>query len=278
MNWLKKIFQNKTENKVAETPEIGVPSEKTNQSNSATQITVQSRFAGFDYTYIDLVHFKNDEAKSEYIETIKMIISELEIKDNMDYVAVQKKLADYNSNSGNSLIPLFTNTLLFKSFIVTKLESDGIAKISERPSDTNQNGAEKIKSYYPALNFCTVNLARKVKNNFFDFQFEEKLISEILEKNNLFNYARIDTLFALGNAYYKATQLSKMDSTFEKILSEKYDLSESTIANYYRSIGEIYADLKQDEKALNWLKAGLTLNTKLGVKKLVDQLEKNLSK
>jgi tetratricopeptide (TPR) repeat protein len=65
-----------------------------------------------------------------------------------------------------------------------------------------------------------------------------------------------------------------MENTFNKIRKRNYELSPSTVADYYRKIGEIYFELKQNEKSLDWLKAGLILNPKLGVKKLIDKLEK----
>lgn len=274
MNWLKKLFQNKPEEKIISEKEIIPLTQATNQPDITISVSGKDKFVGIDYDFINLFYFKNEEEKTEFIESIQNILSRLKITEGMDYVTAHQKLTDYNYNSEEDPIPFLTDTLLFKSFIISKTESGGKTETREKPSDTKRDGIEKIKSYYSALNFCSVNLQRKIESNFFDFQFEEQLIDETLQKSDLFNYARIDTLFAFGHAYYKANNLNKMESTFDRIRSEKYDLGASTIANYYRSIGEIYSELKQNEKALDWLKAGLTLNPKLGVKKLVDRLEK----
>jgi hypothetical protein len=117
-------------------------------------------------------------------------------------------------------------------------------------------------------------LRRKVENSFYDFKFEEDLIKDTLQKSTHSDFARINTLFDLGHAFYKANDVIKMESVFNLIQTEKHDLSPSTVANFYRSIGEIYIELAQTDKALDWLRAGLTLNPKLGVKKLIDKLEK----
>ena len=108
---------------------------------------------------------------------------------------------------------------------------------------------------------------------FFDFTFEEDLIKKTLEKTIHTDYARISTLLVLGQSFSKANDLDKMESAFNIIRRDQYDLSPVTISNFYRSVGEVYLELTNKEKALEWFKSGLTINPKLGVKKLIDKLE-----
>ncbi|MDB4107887.1 hypothetical protein N9595_05420 [Bacteroidia bacterium] len=113
--------------------------------------------------------------------------------------------------------------------------------IKKNPSeDLNDVGIANLNSYYSALNFCSENLSRKLENNNLDFDFEEELLNKVLENFGLFDFARLDTLFSLGNAYYEASQFDKMELIFKRILSEEYSLSPETVARYYRSIGYIY--------------------------------------
>jgi tetratricopeptide (TPR) repeat protein len=272
MNWIKKIFKGKP-------PEI-VNSEKTNKLKSSELLPVikinissKGEFVGIDYDFINLLHFTSEKEREEYIEQIKKTLSYLKIEEGMDSAEAYQKLTDYIYTSQEVTMPFLTESLLFKSYTVTKTVKSGVTEIEEDSKGIESSGLEKIKYYYPALKFCNINLKRKIDDNFFDFKFEEQLLEDTLQKNDLYNYARIESLFAFGNAYFNANDIIMMNKIFDRICSEKYDLSESTIANFYRQIGEIYAALNNNEKAIDWLKMGLKLNPKLGVKKLLANLE-----
>jgi tetratricopeptide (TPR) repeat protein len=275
MNWLKKLFQNKTSE-----PQAGAADQTTDSTVDfeLPDITVTTHgkyyVAGIDHDFINLMYFKDEVDKSTFIKKIEEVLSKLKIDNQMDYVTAHKKLAVYNFNADENFIPFLTDSLLVKSIHYSKIEYDGKIRTTETPREPDEIGKEKINSYYLGLNFCSANLLRKIENNFFDFQFEENHINYILQDCDVFNYVRIETLFTLGQAYQKAGLYAKMNNTFDKIRSEVYDLQPSTISKFYRSIGEIYVELKQKEQALDWLKAGLSINPKLGVKKLISSLEK----
>ncbi len=273
MNWLKKLFQSKSSDRVVSDKEIALSAQAVQQPTVITNVSGQNKFVGIDHGFVNLIYFNSEGEKTEFIKSIEKILSRLKITEGMDYVTVHKKLTDYSNKLNVDTVPLLTDALLFKSFVISKTETIGRIEISEKPAVFTGDSGEKIKPYYSALNFCRINLKRKIEGGFFDFGFEASLIDETLRKNDLFNYARIDTLFTLGSAYYKASDMNKMEDVFDRIRSEQYELGASIVANYYRSIGEIYANLDENEKALGWLKAGLALNPKLGVKKLVDRLE-----
>lgn len=275
MNWLKKIFQDKPiETKITLEKETELAYINEDQFELIISLSDKDMFVGIDKDFINLFYFKNEDEKSNYSEQIIKIASNLNIKVGMDYFSAHKILTEYNYSSENEFIPFLIDSLLFKSILNPKTESYNRSNADNKLIINNGFGEQKLKTYYSALNFCSVNLLRKTENNYFDFQYEENLITQTLEKSDLFNFARIDTLFNLGQAYLKADNLKMMDNAFERIKSVSFHLAESTISNYYRSIGEIYIKLNDNNKALDWLKSGLKINPKLGVKKLVDQIEK----
>ena len=248
MSWFKKIFQNSTPETEAK---IEVPKEIKKEPTPEVSSPTSSKmlYSGLDKDFINFIYFKDETEKNKFISEVEKLVSKLKINEQTDIVTGRKKVADYNSDAEEP-IP-FLNEILSYS------------------SKTN-----KLDNYYTALNLCSHNLEKKTENSFYDFKFEEKLVNKILVKSDLFNFARVSTLFILGASFYKANQIASMENTFNKIRKENYELSPSTVADYYRNIGEIYFELKQNEKSLDWLKAGLTLNPKLGVKKLIDKLEK----
>ena len=248
MSWFKKIFQNST-SKVEAKIEVQkeIIKDPTSEVVSTTSSTMH--YSGLDKDFIGLLYFKDEIEQNEFISKLDILVSELEINEHTDILTGRKKVADYNRDAGDP-IP-FLNEILFYG-----------------PK------SNKLENYYTALNLCSHNLESKTKNSFYDFKFEEDLINKVLEKSELYNFARVSTLFILGESFYKANQIESMENTFNKIRKGNYELSPSTVADYYRKIGEIYFELKQNEKSLDWLKAGLILNPKLGVKKLIDKLEK----
>ena len=58
---------------------------------------------------------------------------------------------------------------------------------------------------------------------------------------------------------------------------DKYQLAETTVANFYREIAEHYLNEGDKATGLKWLKAGVEMNPKLGVKKQIIAIEKDLA-
>lgn len=248
MSWFKKIFQSSTpETEVKNEVQKEIKTEPTPEFNSTT--SSKAFYTGLDHNFINVIYFKDEIEKNSFISEVEKLVSKLKINEQTDLVTGRKKVVDYNSDAEEP-IP-FLNEILSYTLKTNKLDN-----------------------YYTALNLCSHNLEKKTENSFYDFKFEEELVNKTLQKSDLFNFARVSTLFILGTAFYKANQIESMENVFNKIRKENYELSPSTVADYYRNIGEIYFELKQNEKSLDWLKAGLTLNPKLGVKKLIDKLEK----
>jgi tetratricopeptide (TPR) repeat protein len=272
MRWFKKVFQNST---VESEVEFKVSKEVKIESVSEFTSTTSSDifFSGLDYDFINFIYFKDETEKIKFISDVEKLLIELKINCETNMVSGRKKVFESNYNL-DKIIPFLDRIICYNSYVTTttikELNKEKIEKSIKTKFETHNN----LENYYTALNLCSYNLEKKIENNFFNFKFEEELVNNTLEKSNLYNFARVNTLFNLGNSFYKACQIENMENIFNKIRMENYELSSSTVAGYYRNIGEIYMKLKQNDKALDWLKAGLTLNPKLGVKKLIDKLDK----
>ena len=138
------------------------------------------------------------------------------------------------------------------------------------------NEQHKLENYYIALSVCRFNLHGKIDAQFFDFDFEEILAKKAF-KDDFRNYARIETSFMLGEAFLIANNTSKANYYFDIIFNDTYDLSGDTVSKFFRQIGDIYLECDYKTQALKWYKKGLQLNSKLGVKKQVANLEKELN-
>lgn len=273
MSWFKKIFQNnvqETEAKIEAKKEIKKEATPTFTSTTSSK----AFFSGLDINFINFIYFKDEMEKTKFISDIEKLLSKLKINEQTDLVSGRKKVADYNIDAEET-IPFLNEILSYNSQTTTTTSKEIGKDATEKSVNTNREAHNKLDNYYTALNLCSFNLEKKSENSLNDFKFEEELINKTLEKSDLFNFARLSALFSLGAVFHKANQIESMENVFNKIRKENYELSSSTVADYYRNIGEIYIDLKQNDKALDWLKAGLTLNPKLGVKKLIDRLEKN---
>jgi tetratricopeptide (TPR) repeat protein len=267
MSWFKKIFQNyapETKAKIKVYKEI--KKEETPEYTSSTSFN--SYFSGLDNDFINFIYFKDEKEKEKFISEIEKVLSKLKINKQTDVVSGTKKVAE-------ETIPFLNEIISYNLQTVTTIIEEKGKEATVRTVNTILDTHDKLENYYIALKLCSHNLEKKIENRFYDFKFEEDLINKTLKKSDLFNFARISTLFGLGTSFYKANQIENMEKTFNKIRHENYQLSSSTVADYYRKIGEIYIELKQNGKALDWLKDGLTLKPKLGVKKLIDRLEKN---
>lgn len=212
-------------------------------------------FSGIDFEFLDFLFFPSKDLKDSFLEKLNESIKDAEINIATDKRTVLEKIniayADYQQ-----IIPLLSEILNFK------MEDN-----FEIPT-----GKKKLKNYYTALNLCQFNIIEKIKTKRMEFDFEEELILKTLT-SDLRNYARINSLFYLGFAFKMAEKQDKMNFYFKMISRDNYDLSPITVSNYYKQIAEIFIDLNDSISALIWLNAGLNLNPKLSVKKLIKQLE-----
>ena len=69
----------------------------------------------------------------------------------------------------------------------------------------------------------------------------------------------------------------KMGHYYDNILSDSFDLSQNTVADFIRLAGEDFYRIGNLTEALKYFKKGLELNPKLGVKKIVVEIEKKIN-
>ena len=81
-------------------------------------------------------------------------------------------------------------------------------------------------------------------------------------------------LLQLGNSFMLQNNFDKMELYYEKLLSTNFDLRLNTISDFTRAVGEYFHKVVNLQTALKFLEKGLELNPKLGVNKLVAEIEK----
>lgn len=219
--------------------------EKNHFQNDITII----RNSYLDIDFINFLYFKSAQHKNEYIEKVKTVLDKTIGNGKIE----RPKVANYINQNDND-IPFLLDAIKFDEY----------------------NGGHKLDKYYTALNVCRFNLHEKIEAQFFEFDFEET-VAEKAFKSDHRNYARIETLFLFGKAFLIANNATKANYYFDIIFNDTYDLSGDTVSKFFRQIGYNYLECGNKSAALKWYKKGLQLNSKLGVKKQVANLEKELN-
>lgn len=205
------------------------------------------KYIGIDVTLVDQMFFSTQEAKSDYIENIEQFLRELSIFKGDDRLAVLNKVGDADSD-----LPLLPDILAFSG-------DQQYSKLSE------------TGKYYTDVKLCEYNIESKRDASVNDFEFEEGIFSRLLTVD-LAGYARLNLTFQLG-AVHALTNDSKRDYYFNLLKATSFDLSPATVSEFYKLIAQIYLDANNKESAISWLKAGIVLNPKLSVKKIIKNLE-----
>ena len=205
-------------------------------------------FSKIDFEFLNQLYFADDEKKNEFIKYLENSLQELNITTATNRSDTITRLANSEKN-----FPFIAELIIF--------------------DNDYSKGKSKLESYYTALKLCKYNLQNKIANNNYDFEFEEDLLDKTLN-SDLYNYARIDTLFYFGYSNNKIKNYSKRDFYFNLIRNNKFDLASSTISSFYKIIGEIYLQENDKLKALDWFKAGLLIDPKLSVKKIIQKMER----
>jgi hypothetical protein len=207
-----------------------------------------SKYIGLDQTLVDQMYFSREESKAAYIKKVEKFLSKLAIKEGDDRLMVLNKVG--NAESDLPLLPdifAFTDELQYSKF-------------SERGR------------YYSDVKLFEFNLSSKQEQSVDNFDFEEQILSKLLMVE-LTGYARLDLTFQMGKAYAEVNRKNKRDYYFNLLRLTLYDISPTTVSEFYRTIAEIYLEEGDKEGALSWFKAGVALNSRLSVKKIIKHLE-----
>jgi tetratricopeptide (TPR) repeat protein len=267
MNFFEKIFGTKAKPESA--PANKLPNE---ESVIETTIQIKTLFCGIDEEFVNLIYFKDDNERLEYLAKIELFLKRVGISNESDFTEVIDKIVKDENDNPEEEIDFTRQVFLFRDFLC--MVRNG--KESIEPSNTFRDiGYSKITKYYKGLDFATKNVERKIARDFFDFAFEDKLIGDLLNDSDLFNYARIDSLCYMGLAHFKAGNPGKAVNYFNQILSEldSYDLSPVTVSEFLRNIGDYYLEVENYSNALKYYELGLQKNPKLGVKKKILELK-----
>ncbi|UEG48629.1 hypothetical protein LK994_08265 [Ferruginibacter lapsinanis] len=263
MSWISKFF-----------PKI---ERSDNKDETITQVEraykTEALFAGIDYEFIDKLYFHTAELKDIFIYQLNEILTVLKISEQTKRVETTQLLTDYITNKEIE-IPFLIYLFNFETYSI-EIDKVSNIEISKKIAFASNKGKEKLSHYYTGLNVASYNIEKKIAAGYLDFLEEEELINRTLSDEH-YDFARISGLFLLGHGFFVSNNIEKMEYYFNIIKKDKYELSNITVSEYYRAIGEEYYNAKILEKSLIWLKDGITLNPKLGVKKLIQKIENEL--
>jgi hypothetical protein len=208
------------------------------------------KFIGLDSGLIDRIYFPTAVEKSEYLSEVQKVLRDLSIKLGNDRLDVINKVADADVD-----FPFLSDILAFTEDLQYS-----------KNSDTN--------NYYTNCKLCEYNVRKKLETGMNDFRDEEALFYSLM-LIELTGYARLNLTFEMGQAFARLELWEKADYYFSLLRDTLFDISPATVSEFYKAIAQVYLDSNTKDIALSWLKAGILLNPKLAVKKVIKQLEAN---
>lgn len=264
MNFFKNLFSPKQDSKKDE-----------NQSKERIiEIRTVTKFEGLDDEFINLLFFISEDEKVNFRKLLLDIIRKLNITTDTLRTEFMEHFPKYISENEIEL-PFIAELFIFNSEIQTVSLPDNTI-FEKREGYNEMKGKKQLEHYYTALRLASHNLTEKDKNKIENISAEENLVLESLSDSHK-DFARINIIYQLGRSYMQRSNFEKMMHYYESILSETFDLSPNTVADYVRVAGENLHSINYSKEALGFLKKGLVLNPKLGVKKLVAEIEKKIN-
>lgn len=265
MNFLKNLFGSKQESKLSETQQ---------SQNRVIEVRNSTKFDGLDLDFIDLLYFISKDEKTVFINKLLEIIEKLGITKETLRTEFMESFPNYITTNEIDL-PFIAELFNFHNTIVTVSMPDETI-IETKEGYHEMRGKEKLQHYYTAIRLASHNLQVKADNQIQDIAEEEKLILESLSDSHK-DFARINIFLQLGKSFMDNKNFDKMSHYYDCIFSDSFDLSQNTVADFIRIAGEDFYQLGKLTEALKYLKKGLDLNPKLGVKKVVAEIEKKIN-
>ncbi len=265
MNFLKNLFGTKQESKASESQQ---------SQNRTIEIRNSTKFDGLDNDFIDLLYFISQDEKTVFKNKLFEIIEELGITKETLRTEFMESFPNY-INTNEIDLPFIAELFNFYNTIVIVSVPDETI-IETKEGYTEIRGKEKLQHYYTAIRLGSHNLQVKAANQIQDIADEEKLILDSLSDSHK-DFARINIFLQLGKSFMQQKNFDKMSHYYDSILSDSFDLSQNTVADFMRVAGDDFYQLGKLTEALKYFKKGLELNPKLGVKKVVAEIEKKLN-
>ena len=264
MNLFKNLFGSNQSSK---------PSQNQQTQNRVIEIRNSTKFNGLDYDFIDLLYFISEDEKNAFNKRLLEIIKELGITKETLRTEFMESFPNYVTENEINL-PFIAELFNFHNTIVTVSMPDETI-IETKDGYTEICGKEKLQHYYTAIRLASHNLQVKTDNQIQDIAAEEKLILDSLSDSHK-DFARVNIFLQLGKTFMQQNNFDKMAYYYGRILSDNFDLSQNTVADFIRVAGEDFYQMGNLSEALKYFKRGLELNPKLGVKKVVAEIEKTI--
>lgn len=266
MNILKNLFGSQKK-KNGSQPQI--------TENKVIELRNVTKVKGLDSDFIDLIFFISEEDKILFKNKLREIIEELGISNETVRTEFMEKFPNHIGSKEINL-PFIAELFIFGNTILTVSMPDETI-IDSKEGHLEKSGKDKLQNYYTALRLASHNLQIKNERGVLDISEEEKLVLNSLSDFHM-DFARINIIFQLGNSFRQQGNYDKMFHYYEIIVCEQFDLSPNTVADFIRTIGNNLYEIGNLKEALRYFKKGLDLNPKLGVKKVVNEIEKTMDR
>jgi len=166
------------------------------------------------------------------------------------------------------------NYCIWASYTVT--ETNGIIKLGNEKIE--RFGFEALQTNpYVMIDFYSGLIENKISKNDSNLKEDiEKIVDAVTNFPYLGSYAKFRGYLYIGFALRKVGDSQKANVWFKKIYDNEENLGKSTVADFCKSIGEIFIEDNEIREGIEWFKKGLEWNPKLPIKKKVRSLEENI--
>jgi len=234
--------------------------------NYITNIYIGYKLIGIDEDYIKMIFNYETEEIHEFRSKLEEEIQNYILSETLFR---STRIKPKNEN----LVALdIHNCCLWDSYTVS--DTNGLIKLGNKK--TERFGFEELQTNpYKIIDFYSELIEVKISKNDFDLNQDiEKIINAVLNFPSLGAYAKCSGYYYIGTSFIKMGVPQKADEWFKKINNNEMNLGISTIADFCKSIAEIYIDKNEIREGIVWFKNGLNWYPKLPVKKKLKELEK----
>ena len=270
MNWLNRLFKTDqiTKDEIIEFSEL---------LKLGFQKSYSTFYSGIDLDFINLIYFKDDNQKKEYYDLIVLFLSENDIDENTPFSRVNDLIVKYEYEGGDKWFVFMHSAFLYASYNVY-VKGDKILKELIRNDETYPVGALKLNDYYLAMRLVLHNIKNKIIHGEKDCQFELNLLEKNLVGKDGYDYVGLSTTVELSKLYLVNNRIREAEMFLKMFINgtNNSHISNSTIGEFYKEIGETYLILEDYLKALEFFNMGVQINPKLGVKRKIIEIENKI--
>ena len=270
MNWLNRLFKTDqiTKDEIIEFSEL---------QKLGFQKSYSTFYSGIDVEFINLIYFKDDNQKKEYYDLLALFLVDNSIDENTPFSRVIDLIVKYEHEGGDKWFVFMHDVFLCAGYNVYKKE-DKMVKELVSIGETYDVGILKLNDYYLAMRLVLHNVKNKIAHGEKDCQFELNLLEKNLGDKDGYDYVGLSTTVELSKLYLINNRISEAEMFLKMFINgtNNSHISNSTVGEFFKEIGESYLMLEDYQNTLKFFKMGVQINPKLGVKRKIIEIENKI--